>query len=145
MKIVDPTTFPIASNFSVALVTIQPGAMREIHWHTDSDEWNYFISGNARLTAFSAPDASRTFDYAEGDVGYIPFPDAHYIENTGDIDVVYLEVLQAPKFTGESFLLPQCLRNLGPQAHNFNCRYLSGAMAGSHATTSRERHFELAR
>ena len=145
VKIVDPTTFPIASNFSVALVTIQPGAMREIHWHTDSDEWNFFISGNARLTAFSAPDASRTFDHAEGDVGYIPFPDAHYIENTGDIDVVYLEVLQAPKFTGESFLLPQCLRNLGPQAHNFNCRYLSGAMAGSHATTSRERHFELAR
>ena len=104
MKILDPTTFPIAANFSVALVTIQPGAMREIHWHTDSDEWNFFIAGNARLTAFSAPDAARTFYYAEGDVGYIPFPDAHYIENTGDVNVVYLEVLQAPKFTGESSL-----------------------------------------
>ncbi|KAI4252091.1 MAG: hypothetical protein LQ352_004474 [Teloschistes flavicans] len=99
VKIIDPTTFPIAFNFSVALVVVQPGAMREIHWHTDSDEWNFFISGNARTTVFSAPSASRTFDFAAGDVGYVPFPDTHYIENTGDVDVVYLEVLQAPKFT----------------------------------------------
>ena len=83
---------------------LSPHAYRELHWHTDSDEWNFFIAGNARLTAFSALDAARTFDYAAGDVGYIPFPDAHYIENTGDVDVVYLEVLQAPKFTGESSL-----------------------------------------
>ena len=32
IKILDPQTFPIAYNFSVALVTIKPGAMREIHW-----------------------------------------------------------------------------------------------------------------
>ncbi|KAI4185057.1 MAG: hypothetical protein L6R41_004354 [Letrouitia leprolyta] len=101
VKIIDPTTFPIAFNFSVALVVVQPGAMREIHWHTDSDEWNFFIAGNARITVFSAPVSSRTFDFAAGDVGYVPFPDTHYIENTGDVDVVYLEVLQAPKFTGE--------------------------------------------
>lgn len=101
IKIIDPTTFPIASNFSVALVTVQPGAMREIHWHVDSDEWNFFIAGNARITVFSAPESSRTFDFAEGDVGYVPFPDSHYIENTGDVDMIYLEILQAPKFTGE--------------------------------------------
>jgi oxalate decarboxylase/phosphoglucose isomerase-like protein (cupin superfamily) len=32
IKIIDPTTFPIASMFSAALVTVHPGAMREIHW-----------------------------------------------------------------------------------------------------------------
>lgn len=100
IKIIDPTTFPIAYNFSAALVTIQPGAMREIHWHPTSDEWNFFIAGNARITVFSAPASSRTFDFAEGDVGYVPFPDSHYIENTGDVDVVYLEVLQSPHYSG---------------------------------------------
>lgn len=100
IKIIDPTTFPIAYNFSAALVTIQPGAMREIHWHPTSDEWNFFIAGRARITVFSAPAASRTFDFTEGDVGYVPFPDSHYIENTGDVDVVYLEVLQSPHFSG---------------------------------------------
>ena len=101
IKVVDPTTFPIASNFSAVLATIRPGAMREIHWHTDSDEWNFFISGNARMTVFAGPDSARTFDFSEGDVGYVPFPDSHYIENVGDVDVVFLEVLQAPEFTGE--------------------------------------------
>ena len=67
--------------------------------HTTSDEWNFFISGTARLTTFVAPSSSRTFDFHAGDVGYIPVPESHYIENTGDEDVVFLEVLQAPKFT----------------------------------------------
>lgn len=41
---------------------------------------------------------SRTFDFTAGDVAYIPYPDAHYIENTGNETAVYLEVLQAPVF-----------------------------------------------
>ena len=100
IKIIDPTTFPIAYNFSAALVTIQPGAMREIHWHPTSDEWNFFIAGKARMSMFGAPDQARTFDFTEGDVGYVPYPDSHYIENVGDTDVVYLEVLQSPHFSG---------------------------------------------
>lgn len=99
VKIVDPTTFPIASNFATALFTIKPGAMREIHWHLTSDEWSFFIAGSARLTVFTGPASSRTFDFQAGDVGYVPVVSSHYIENVGDTDVVYLEVLQAPKYT----------------------------------------------
>lgn len=33
IKIIDPVSFPIAKMFSAALVTIKPGAMREIHWY----------------------------------------------------------------------------------------------------------------
>ncbi len=99
VKIVDPTTFPIASDFSVALFTIAPGAMREIHWHLTSDEWSFFIAGSARLTVFQGPASSRTFDFQAGDVGYVPKEDSHYIENVGTKDVVYMEILQAPKYT----------------------------------------------
>ncbi|KAK8900862.1 hypothetical protein QC760_010626 [Botrytis cinerea] len=98
VKIVDTTTFPIASNFAAALVTVQPGAMRELHWHLTSDEWNFFLSGSARITIYAAPSSSRTFDYTAGDVGYIPASNSHYIENTGAEDVVFLEVLQQPVF-----------------------------------------------
>lgn len=38
VKIVDPLTFPVASNFSAAVVTDNPGGMREIQWHPTSDE-----------------------------------------------------------------------------------------------------------
>lgn len=90
VKILDPQTFPVAENFAAALFTVKPGAMRELHWHTTSDEWDYIISGQGRLTVYQAPEASRTFDFQAGDVGYVPVPNAHYIENTGDEDLVYL-------------------------------------------------------
>ncbi|KAL9112262.1 MAG: hypothetical protein Q9227_003380 [Pyrenula ochraceoflavens] len=102
VKIIDPSSFPIASMFSAALVTIKPGAMREMHWHLDSDEWSFFISGSGRVTLYSAPESSRTFDFQGGDVAYIPVPMSHYIENVGDEDLVFLEVLQSPKFTDMS-------------------------------------------
>jgi oxalate decarboxylase family bicupin protein len=54
VKIIDPSTFPIAAKFSAALVTIKPGAMREVHWHLTSDEWSFFIAGSARITVPSS-------------------------------------------------------------------------------------------
>ncbi|RDA93034.1 hypothetical protein CP533_0695 [Ophiocordyceps camponoti-saundersi (nom. inval.)] len=99
VKVLDPKTFPVAAMFSVALVTVQPGAMREMHWHTTSDEWDYFLQGSGRATIYKAPDAANTFDFTAGDVGYIPQAAAHYVENTGNEDLVFLEVLQAPKFS----------------------------------------------
>lgn len=98
VKIVDPTTFPIANNFSVALFTIEPGAMREIHWHLTSDEWNFFLEGQGRVTIFTGPTNSRTFDFQAGDVGYVPDSSSHYVENTGSGPLVYMEVLQAPRY-----------------------------------------------
>ncbi|KAK0728869.1 RmlC-like cupin domain-containing protein [Lasiosphaeria miniovina] len=99
VKILDPQTFPVAKMFSTALITIQPGAMREMHWHTTSDEWSFFLQGSGRITVYVAPAASRTFDYTAGGVGYVPAGSSHYIENTGDEDLIVLEVLQAPKFS----------------------------------------------
>lgn len=98
VKIADPTVFPIASNFSMAIFSIEPGAMREIHWHLTSDEWSFFIAGHARLTSFAGSSQSRTFDFQAGDVGYVPVANSHYIENIGNETVVYMEVLQAPKY-----------------------------------------------
>ncbi|KAF2155088.1 oxalate decarboxylase, secreted [Myriangium duriaei CBS 260.36] len=106
VKIIDSTSFPTSTEFAAALFTVRPGAMRELHWHLPNsqsgDEWSFFIQGQARLTVFSAPESSRTFDFQAGDVGYVPVPDAHYIENTGDVDLIYLEVLQAPVFNDVS-------------------------------------------
>ncbi|KAB8210274.1 Cupin [Aspergillus parasiticus SU-1] len=99
VKIVDPVTFPIATNFAAAIVTVKPGGMREIHWHPTSDEWTFFIKGKARATLFTAPMTATTFDYRAGDVGYFPQSNSHYIENTGDEDLMFLEVLQTDKFT----------------------------------------------
>lgn len=99
VTVIDPLVFPIASKFSAAIVTIKPGAIREIHWHTTSDEWNFFVGGSARIGIYSAQGNARTFDYHAGDTGYIPKAMTHYVENVGKDDVIFIEVLQADHFS----------------------------------------------
>jgi len=113
VKIIDSSVFPIAENFAAALVTIKPGAMREVHWHPTSDEWGFFLAGQARVTIYAASANSRTFDYAVGDVSYIEHGMSHFVENTGNDDVVMLEVLQADRFTDIS--LGQWMALTAPQ------------------------------
>ena len=41
VRITDSTNFPPAKTIAAARVEIEPGAMREIHWHPTTDEWQY--------------------------------------------------------------------------------------------------------
>ena len=43
VKIVDSRIFPISTTTAAAEVTVEPGAMRELHWHPTQDEWSYFM------------------------------------------------------------------------------------------------------
>ncbi|MGA8939141.1 MAG: cupin domain-containing protein [Acidobacteriaceae bacterium] len=91
VKIIDKKLFP-ATDISAAIVRLKPGGLRELHWHPLSDEWQYYVSGKGRMTIFAAGGKARTMDFQEGDVGYIEVSRPHYIENTGDEDLVFLEV-----------------------------------------------------
>jgi oxalate decarboxylase len=95
VKIIDRTNFP-ASNIAAAIVTLKPGGLRELHWHPNEDEWQYYVQGNGRMTVFSAGGHARTMDFQEGDVGYIEKSMPHYIENIGDTDLVFIEVFPTP-------------------------------------------------
>src|ERR1700761_1958878 len=50
VRIVDTRNFPIATEVAAAIVEVEPKGMREIHWHPNADEWQYYISGTARMT-----------------------------------------------------------------------------------------------
>jgi oxalate decarboxylase len=113
VRVVDSSVFKASENIAAVYVEIQPGGMRELHWHPRSDEWQYYISGRARMTVFASGDNSRTFDYQAGDVGYVPQAMGHYIENTGDDVVRYLEMFTGPKYTDVS--LTQWLAVIPPE------------------------------
>lgn len=98
VRIVDSTNFPISKNIAAALVEIKPGAMRELHWHPNNDEWQYYLQGQGRMTVFAANGVARTFDYRAGDVGYVPFANGHYIENTGTETLWFLEMFKSDRF-----------------------------------------------
>ena len=98
VRIADTRNFKIAAEVAAALVDVKPGHMREIHWHPNADEWQFYISGQARMTVFAAEGNARTFDYRAGDVGYVPKSMPHYIENTGNEPLRFLELFHAPLF-----------------------------------------------
>lgn len=83
IRIADSNNFKASARLAAAYIEIEPGAMREIHWHPNGDEWQYYLEGQARMTVFAASANARTFDFQAGDVGFAPFATAHYVENTG--------------------------------------------------------------
>jgi oxalate decarboxylase len=98
VRIVDSSNFPVASTIAAALVELEPGAMRELHWRPNTDEWQYFISGRGRMTVFASGGKARTFDYQAGDVGYVPFAMGHYVENSGEEPLRHLEMFRSSYF-----------------------------------------------
>ena len=95
VRIVDSSTFTVSKTMAAALVTLHPGGMRELHWHPNADEWQYYIGGKARMTVFATAGRARTMDFQTGDVGYIQQTLPHYIENTGDTDLTFLEMFKS--------------------------------------------------
>ena len=110
VRVVDSKNFPVSTHIAAALVTVKPGGMREMHWHPNTSEWQFYIAGKARMTVFTAVSNARTMDYNANDVGYVPYVAGHYIENTGDTDLVFLELFAAAEFMDVS--LNNWLRHL---------------------------------
>jgi oxalate decarboxylase len=102
VRITDSSIFPVSTTIAAALVEVEPGGMRELHWHPNTDEWQYYIQGQARMGVFGASGQARTFDYQAGDVGFVPFAMGHYIENTGDTTLRFLEMFKSSYYADVS-------------------------------------------
>ncbi|WP_038193202.1 cupin domain-containing protein [Xanthobacter sp. 91] len=98
VKVIDSRNFPASQKIASAIVTVKPGCMRELHWHPNGSEWQYWIKGRGRMTVFPGQEAARTMDFSSNDVGFVQNMAGHYIENTGDEDLVFLELFVAPEF-----------------------------------------------
>lgn len=149
IRILDHRNFPACNTVSVAMVEVEPGAMREIHWHTNQDEFQYYIQGEARMTVFMPGPIARTFNYRAGDVGYVPVGGFHYVQNTGKEKLIFLEFFNSSHFADVSLsqwiamtpkeVVKSCLNlpdkfldNLGKESHpivkykGFEFPYASG-------------------
>ena len=98
IKIVDSTKFTVSTTTAAALLTIKPGAVRELHWHPNADEWQYWIQGKGRMTVFDTGPKAATADFRAGDIGYVKKGLGHYVENTGDTDLVMLGLFKTDRY-----------------------------------------------
>ena len=136
-NLVSQKEFPISSTMSGAILKMRPNSMRELHWHPNSDEWQYYISGRARLTVFGSKGRKITREFGPGDVGYVPMGYGHYIETIGDTECELLAVFNSGKYEEISLnkwfsttpkdlmqtnfgLSPEVIKDLGKSPFLFN-------------------------
>jgi oxalate decarboxylase len=127
VRITDTSVFAVSKTISAALVEVLPGGLRELHWHPNNNEWQYYIEGQARMGVFAASGQARTFDFQAGDVGYVPFAMGHYIENTGSMPLRFLEVFKSSYYADVS--LNQWLALTPPELVSAHLRLDVQAMA----------------
>jgi len=98
VRIADSSNFKASTTIAAALVTVHPGGLREMHWHPNADEWQYYIAGQGEMTIFNVGPRAVTQNFKPGDIGYVKKSLGHYIKNTGNTDLVFLEIFRAPRF-----------------------------------------------
>ncbi|HXN66651.1 MAG TPA: cupin domain-containing protein [Bradyrhizobium sp.] len=130
VRITDTSVFPASKTISAALVEVEPGGMRELHWHPNTNEWQYYIEGQARMGVFAASGQARTFDFLAGDVGFVPFATGHYIENTGTAPLRFLEVFKSSYYADVS--LNQWLALTPPELVKAHLKLDPQALAALH-------------
>jgi oxalate decarboxylase len=90
--------FPLNATLTSVLQEINPGAVREMHWHPNADEWQYVLSGRGRITVFGAHGRVRTEEYGPGNVVFAQQGFGHYVENIGSEPLKFFALFNSPTF-----------------------------------------------
>jgi oxalate decarboxylase len=75
---------PISKGIAGVSMRLEPGVMRELHWHATAAEWAFLIEGRCRTTVIDPQGRSEINDFDPGDIWYFPRGHAHSIQCLGD-------------------------------------------------------------
>jgi oxalate decarboxylase len=82
--IVSSKEFPIQTTLTAVRMDLQPGALRELHWHPHADEWQFYVRGRARVGIFGSHGRTKVDEFGPNDIAFINQGHGHYIEQIGD-------------------------------------------------------------
>lgn len=97
-RIVSSREFPIQKTLTGVIQDLKPGALREMHWHPNADEWQYYISGAARVTIFGAHGRVQTEEFGRGQIAFIKQGFGHYVEQVGNEPTRILILFNSPVY-----------------------------------------------
>jgi oxalate decarboxylase len=75
---------PISKGIAGVSMQLEPGVMREMHWHATAAEWAFVIEGRVRTTVIDPQGRAETNDFEPGDVWYFPRGHGHMLQCLGD-------------------------------------------------------------
>ncbi len=82
--VVSSVEFPMQTTLTAVKMTLQPGALREMHWHPHADEWQYYVKGRSRVRIFGSHGRAKEEEFGPGQVAFIKQGYGHYIEQLGN-------------------------------------------------------------
>ena len=97
-QIADSHNFKASTTIAAELVTVHPSGIREMHWHPNADEWQYYVKGSAQMTVFNTGPSAITNNFNAGDIGYVKANYGHYVKNVGDTDLVFLAIFKTDTY-----------------------------------------------
>jgi oxalate decarboxylase len=75
---------PISKGIAGVSMRLEPGVMRELHWHATAAEWAFVVSGRVRTTVVGPDGDSAIDDFGPGDLWYFPRGHGHVLQCLGD-------------------------------------------------------------
>jgi oxalate decarboxylase len=78
------TQLPISKGIAGVSMRLEPGAMRELHWHATAAEWAFVLEGRVRTTVVDPNGLAETNDFDPGDVWYFPRGHGHMLQCLSD-------------------------------------------------------------
>ncbi len=91
--------FPISKNLAGVLMHLDPGGIRELHWHANAAEWGYVISGNVRTTIVDPQGRYEENVFGEGDIWYFPRGHGHSIQGLSPNGTTFMLVFDNGAFS----------------------------------------------
>src|SRR6204780_955404 len=73
---------PVSQAIAGVSMKLDPGAIRELHWHALAAEWAYVLTGRCRTTVITPNGQAEVDDFEDGDTWYFPRGHGHAIQNT---------------------------------------------------------------
>ena len=90
VRVVSRTEIPKLEGITVFPLQVVPEGLREPHWHPNTSELNYCVSGRAQIGLVSPDGAVQTFAVEPGTMAFIPDNWFHYIANVTDEPLEFL-------------------------------------------------------
>lgn len=91
--------FPVSTGIAGVSMRLQPGAMRELHWHANAAEWAYIVAGYCRTTIIHPDGTTYTDSFGPGDVWYFPKGYGHVIQGIGPGECHFILIFDNGNFS----------------------------------------------
>jgi oxalate decarboxylase len=115
VQVVSSKEIPRLEGITVFPLHIVPEGLREPHWHPDTGELNYCVSGRAQIGLVAPSGEVQTFAVEPGTIAFIPENWFHYIANVTDDPLEFLVFFVNPEARAPHIGLAQTFDYFPPE------------------------------